>query len=186
MLPHDDYIIDIININPPISPSQEWEEGRLLKYEDVEERLTEAVRCAWRQPDRERGWLNVRAKWPDVWRHHHFGDYGDDDPDRQLRSAPLTRQEVADMAEAFDWLDAVGDAVSAEDRRLIARVLSIRARGARVSWRKLKMDMGVPFGEHGLRKRYARAMAKLCNVANTKMAEKAVRQPCQGGEVCKS
>ena len=51
--------------------------GRVLSFEDVQERLVEAIRVVWRQPDRERAWLTVRAYWPDIQRHTAFGDYDD-------------------------------------------------------------------------------------------------------------
>lgn len=143
-------------------------------FEAVQERLVEAMRCAWQQPDRERGWLTVRAYWPEMRRHNHFGDYGD--VDAAPRPVPLSRAQLARMDEAFAWVDAV----DAGDRRLVGLVLTRLAAGDKqVPWSRLKRSMGIAYGVHGLRKRYSRAMHKICVRANAGLARASV---CQGGK----
>lgn len=146
----------------------------MISFADVEARLVEAMRCAWRQPDRERGWLRLKAAWPDVLRHHHFGDQKDFDEAPTM--PPLTRAEIAEMEEAFAWIDAV----DAADRRLVALALTRLAAGDKqVPWSRLKRSMGIAYGVHGLRKRYNRAMHKICVRANAGLARASV---CQGGK----
>lgn len=185
MLPHDDYPIDNSNIHPPISPSQNREEGRIMSFADVEARLVEAVRTSWRLPDREAGWLHLRSAWPEIRRDMRDGDYdargGDgSSSDVALRALPLTRRDVAAMDEAFGWVLAV----AAEDRRLVGLALRALARGARrVPWLALRRQMGVRYGADGLRMRYGRAMREICRRANQGLARAAV---CQEGGSCET
>lgn len=142
--------------------------GRLLSFDDVQERLVEAIRVTWRQPDRERAWLTVRAYWPDIQRHTAFGDYDDRggdgvSSDVRLRPAALTRLEVADAEEALGWLDAV----PVEDRKLIGLAIVALAGGARqVPWSRLLRPMGKARGVDGLRRRYERAIGAVCRRIN--------------------
>lgn len=135
---------------------------------DVEARLVEAMHVCWRSPDRERGWLRLRAHWPEVTRELAAGDYdarGADQSssDVRLRPASLTRAEVAAMDEAFGWLEVV----EGVDRRLIGLAIVALARGeARVPWRRLLALMGLTRGADGLRMRYGRAMQRVCARAN--------------------
>jgi hypothetical protein len=118
----------------------------------------------WRHPDRERGWQRLRAHWPDVLREVSPGDYdargGDStSSDVAIRPASLTRIEVAEMEEAFGWVDRLG----ADDRKLVGLVVTLLAKGAReVSWRRLLAPMGVVRGADGLRMRYGRAINAIC------------------------
>lgn len=143
-------------------------DGRLLSFDDVQERLVEAIRVVWRQPDRERGWLTVRAYWPDIQRHTAFGDYdergGDGvSSDVKLRPAALTRREVADAEEALGWLDMIAP----EDRKLVGLALTALAGGRRqVPWSRLLRPMGKTRGVDGLRRRYERAIGKVCRAVN--------------------
>lgn len=164
MLPDNDDPIDNITFYPPNSPSHLREEGRFYSFEDVQERLVEAMLCAWRLPDREAGWQRVKAMWPDVWRHEHFGDHpGNDVAQVPLRPAALTRADIAEMEEAFDWLSVV----KAADRKLVGLAITALARGEKqVPWLRLLKAMGLKRGAHGLRKRYSRAMVKVCVRAN--------------------
>lgn len=139
----------------------------LLSFDQVEERLVEAIRVTWRAPDRERAWLKVRAYWPDIHRHTAFGDYGDTvdgvSSNAQLRTAALTRAEVADAEEALGWLDAV----PVEDRKLIGLAIVALAGGARqVPWSRLLRPMGKARGVDGLRRRYERALGAVCRRVN--------------------
>lgn len=173
MLPDNDETIDIITFYPPNSPSHIREEGRFYSFDDVQERLVEAMLCAWRLPDREAGWQRVKAQWPDVWRHTHFGDYGESASDAVLRPAALTRRDIAEMEEAFDWLAVLKPA----DRKLVGLAVTALARGEKqVPWLRLLKPMGLQRGAHGLRKRYSRAMAKVCGRINGGNASGSLRQ----------
>lgn len=143
-------------------------EGRTLPnaawtFQSVEERLVEAMITCRRDSDRERAWLRVRSAWPDIVRERSAGDYdargGEHaSSDVALRPAALTRRDVAEMEEAFGWMDAVDPA----DRKLIGLAIVALARGQReIRWRKLLGPMGLDRGADGLRMRYARAIAAI-------------------------
>lgn len=122
-------------------------------FDLVQERLVEAMLLWRRMPDRERGWLVVRAYWPEMRRHHHFGDYAD--VEASPRALPLSRDEVGRMEEASAWLMLVGE----RDRALVALAVSWLASGrAQVPWRRLLKPLGISFGSDGLRMRYGRAI----------------------------
>ena len=172
MLPHDNYPIDISITNPPISPSQEREEGRLYSFADVEERLVEAMLVMRRLSDREAGWLRVKASWPDIIRDHEAGDYDargylGNSSDIPLKPLPATRRDIAMMEEAFAWVLAA----KPDDRKLIALAIGALARGEkRVPWMKLRKPMGLTRGADGLRMRYERAMRKVVKAANASIS----------------
>jgi hypothetical protein len=138
----------------------------LMSFADVEQRLVEAMLICWRMPDRERGWMRLRAYWPDV--SAEAGDYdarGGDlrSSDVAIRPASLTRAEVAAMEEAFGWLDLV----PAADRKLVGLAVTALARGAgQIPWLKLRAAMGVRYGAGGLAKRYERAIGEICRSVN--------------------
>jgi hypothetical protein len=162
--------------HPPSEPPINGTYGRdalpdgFATFDDVQERLVEAMITCWRTPDRERGWLRVKSTWPEALRELSIGDYdargGDgSSSDVELRSASQTRAEIAEMEEAFGWLNAV----SQEDRRLVAIVITELARGKReVSWVRLLKRMGQEHGAEGLRKRYGRAIAAIAALRNGK------------------
>jgi hypothetical protein len=147
-------------------------EGAILPgfwtFDMVQERLVEAMIICWRNPDRERGWQRIRSAWPDVLRELSAGDYdarGGDlrSSDVEIRPASLTRVEVAEMEEAFGWLDRV----PVEDRKLIGLAIVRLARGHRqVPWRELLKPMGLHRGSDGLRMRYGRAIARIAEALN--------------------
>lgn len=172
MLPNDNQPTDITTTLPPISPSQEREEGRLKSFSDVEERLVEAMLVMKRLSDREAGWLRVRASWPDIVREHEAGDYDargylGNSGDIPLRPLPATRKDIAMMEEAFAWVLAA----KPDDRKLIALAIGALARGEkRVPWMQLRKPMGVTRGADGLRMRYERAMRKVVKAANASIS----------------
>ena len=137
-------------------------------FDAVQERLIEAMLTCWRHPDRERGWLRLRSKWPDVLREASAGDYdarGGEltSSEVALKPASLTRLEQAEMEEAFGWTDALAPA----DRKLVGLVIGILARGQReVKWRALLRPMGLARGADGLRMRYGRAIAAIAAARN--------------------
>ena len=156
-------------------------ESGLLTIGDVEERLVEAMLTCWRNPDRERGWMRQRSAWPEITRDVLAGDYDDRGGDlasATLKPASLTRLEVAEMEEAFGWVEVLAP----DDRKLVGLVLTRLARGAReVPWRRLLGEMGLSRGVDGLRKRYGRAMTKVCGRANASIS---VDQRWSRGEMC--
>jgi hypothetical protein len=139
-----------------------------MGFEDVEDRLVEALRTCWRHADRERGWQQLRSAWPEISRDVLAGDYdargGDGtSSDVVIRPAAMTRQDVAEMEEAFGWLDGI-DPI---DRKVIGLAINQLARGRReVPWRSLLPAMGLTRGVEGLRKRYSRAITAICHRAN--------------------
>lgn len=139
-----------------------------LSFDDVQDRLVEAMLTCWRYPDRERGWQTLRCAWPEISRDVWAGDYdargGDGtSADVALRPASQTREDIAEMEEAFGWLDAVAP----DDRKLIGLAIRELASGKRsVSWSKLKAAMGIARGSDGLRMRYGQAIASICNARN--------------------
>lgn len=142
----------MVGSNPPLS------------FVEVQDRLVEAMLTCWRYPDRERGWQRLRSAWPEITRDVFAGDYdargGDgSSSDVALRPASQTRAEVAEMEEAFGWLDAI----AAEDRKLVGLAIVQLARGKReVAWGDLLRRMGLEHGGDGLRMRYGRALHAIC------------------------
>jgi hypothetical protein len=128
----------------------------------VEERLVEAWVFLGRMPDREANWLragvssiyrSIVREWNDYWQT-------DDKPVRLgLRSAEVDR-----MNEALGWLDHVRPA----DRKLVGFVLQALARGhSDPPWRGLCRPMGWGGHPDALRKRYSRAISRVCYVLNS-------------------
>jgi len=154
--------------------------GAFMSFAAVEERLVEAT-CLWhRAPDRERGWLHVRAYWPEVRRSEFIrvvaGELDWPEPETDLRPLPLTRAEVATMTEASEWLAHVPE----RDRRLVVAAVAYLAAGhPQVSWTKLKRRLGVPFGADGLRMRYSRAITAIADALNN--AQKSAKIARQDG-----
>jgi hypothetical protein len=143
-------------------------------FDDVEERMVEAMDLWRRSPDRERGWLHVKAFWPEIRRSGVFQVVGNeiDHPEEkpELRPLPLTRAQVRDMMETSEWMAHIPE----RDRRLVAIVLAYKVQGKKPQWLKIKKRLGIPFGAHGLRKRYSRAITSICSALNS--AEK--REDC--------
>jgi hypothetical protein len=145
----------------------------MMSFADVEGRLVEALRVMQRLGDREAGWLRVKASWPDIVREDGRGDYDARGGDiglavpPPLRPLPATRRDIAEMEEAFAWVLAAPE----RDRRLIALAIGALARGEkRVPWGKLLRPMGLKLGQHGLRKRYDRAMHLVVKAANSRIS----------------
>jgi hypothetical protein len=126
-------------------------------YDAVEERLVEVMALWRRAPDRERGWLHVKAMWPDGRPEvDPLVDYAD--RDAAPRALPLTRRDIAMMEECDGW---IGRWVPERDWRLVGMALGWKASGRRVPWRRIKHQMGIPFGEGGLTRRYERAIGAI-------------------------
>lgn len=148
-------------------------EGRLLPtgewtFDQVQDRLVEAMVTCWRGGDRERAWLHVRSAWPEISRDRNAGDYdarGGEATSSEvaLRSASLTRIEVANMEEAFAWVSRLGEA----DRKVLAVAVGQLASGKReVDWGRVLRKLGQSTGRDGMRMRYTRAIASICEALN--------------------
>lgn len=139
-----------------------------MSFDDVQDRLVEAMLTCWRYPDRERGWQTLRCAWPEISRDVWAGDYdargGDGTSgDVVLRPASQTRVEITEMEEAFGWLDAVDP----EDRKLVGLAIRELARGKRqVPWRSLMPRLGIRMGRTGVQMRYGRIITAICNAVN--------------------
>lgn len=162
---------------------QRDEVSDLMSFADVEERLVEALLVMGRMSDREAGWLRVKACWPDILRENALGDYdarGVDMIAPPIRALPATRRDIAEMEEAFGWVQAAPE----RDRRLIALAIATLARGEkRVPWMRLRKPMGVKLGAGGLRKRYDRAMHLVVKAANAGLARASACQTVKDGIV---
>lgn len=152
--------------------------GRVeFSWQDVEDRLVEAMRHWWRSHDNEAR-FSIGGRISSVWRHYC--------PDRrdlilwdQLRDLeadepaplPLSRGDIARMTEASEWLRFVPE----RDRRLVIAALVKLAAGAKTvpwlaTWKAL--GRGKP-GPEGLRSRYSRGLTCIANALNNpRMAEK--------------
>jgi hypothetical protein len=160
--------IDAPNLGSIEDPRLQRNRGAFLSFDDVQDRLVEAMRICWRHPDRERGWQFVRSAWPEAMREALADEHGvqikpvvDDVP---IRTASLTRADVAAMEEAFGWLDHVQPV----DRKLIGVAITALARGdTRVPWGALTGPDGALSGSADYaRIRYGRAMSRLCERLN--------------------
>lgn len=138
-------------------PRRDW------TFYDVQDRLVEAMLTCWRLPDRERAWSRGASDGP--W-HLVMPDAaydggrgaGEARVEGALRSAAMTRADVAEMDEAFGWVEAL----SGGERRLVGAVIAELARGRReVSWVRIGRRFGVTRGLDGLRMRYSRAIASI-------------------------
>ena len=163
----------------PLSPLEGAILPTSLTFAEVEDRLVEAMLTCWRYPDRERGWQRIRSAWPEITRDVFAGDYdargGDgSSSDVALRAASQTRAEVAEMEEAFRWLEAIAP----EDRKLVGLAIVQLARGKReVSWADLLGRMGLERGADGLRMRYGRAINAICVAQSGRNPSRSVSIP---------
>lgn len=137
--------------------------GRFMTFAETEGRMVEAMQTWWRTPDRERGWQHVKALWPDILRfpdRYVVGGEHDERPVVTLPRRPApTRDQIAEMIEASEWMVHVED----RDRRLVAVVLTLKAKGVkRVLWTRIwdRLGRGAP-GPDGLRMRYSRAITDI-------------------------
>lgn len=148
-------------------------------FDAVQDRLVEAMIVCWRDADRERGWLRVRSLWPEITRDQNEGDSDARGGhglgiEPVIRPAALTRRDVAEMEEAFGWMDAV----EPDERRIVGLAVAQLARGRReVSWRAMLHPLGLRYGSDGLRMRYGRAIASIAARLNGGNARASVSIP---------
>jgi hypothetical protein len=150
---------DIYSFYPPNNPPSSGSVGAsgvFWTFDAVEAAMVEAVEL-WRRSPGGGHWP-FAGDGPWQWvRSLEWGDYAD--ADAVPRAAPLTRAEVAQRDAVSGWLAWV----PGRDRKLVVLAIGHLVRGsARVSWMRLKVEMGVPFGADGLRRRYGRALAGVC------------------------
>ena len=142
--------------------------GRVYSFQEVQERLVDALLCWRRMPDRERGWQWIKAYWPEMRRHNHFGDYAD--TEAVPRPLPLSREQIAEMEEASEWMRFVPE----RDRQLVALALLQLARGVKqISWKAIRRAMNADVGTRGLGMRYSRALTAIARaLSKTEVARK--------------
>lgn len=131
-------------------------------FDMVEERLVEAMRLWWRMPDREKGWHAIRAFWPEMRRHNHFGDYAD--TEGSPRPLPLTRDQVKEMETVGEW---IAHHVQERDRQLVVLALMERAKGRKqVRWSRIRLRLSADISRQGLWMRYQRAIRAIAEALN--------------------
>lgn len=144
----------------------------MMSFDDVEQRLVDALLVMKRLGDREAGWLRVKASWPDIVREREAGDYDahgylGKSSDIVIKPLPATRRDIAEMEQAFAWVLAA----KPDDRKLIALAIGALARGEkRVPWRRMLKPMGMTRGADGLRMRYQRGMRPVVKAANASIS----------------
>ncbi|NYT43119.1 hypothetical protein HZY97_20255 [Sphingomonas sp. R-74633] len=134
-------------------------------FELVEARLVEAWGFLLRMPDRERGWLRVKALWPDIRRTREDFRNWDAKLDQGIepRKPGLRTAEVDKMEEALGWLRVVKE----RDRKLIGVVLGQLQRADDPEWSAVAHAFGGEASSDAYRKRYGRAITAICNSLNT-------------------
>lgn len=141
-------------------------------YDVVEARLVEAMQVARRLPDRERGWLAVRAYWPSIVRERCLGDYDaygylGSSSDLPVARVPLASAEIDALDTSEGWALAY---VPECDRKMVALALGWLVAGRRIGWRKLRLVLGWQIGPGAVQRRYERAIALICCGLNGKGA----------------
>lgn len=137
----------------------------IWSFNMVRDELVEAMRLWRRSPGDGASPFATDGPWHLMLRDVNVGDYdargGDGtSSDVALRPLPLTRDEVARRDAVSEWLRFIE---KAEDRKLVVLAVGWLERGrTTVPWRKIRRVLGIPFGEHGLRKRYERAINAIC------------------------
>ncbi|ABQ68554.1 hypothetical protein Swit_2195 [Rhizorhabdus wittichii RW1] len=138
-----------------------------MNFELAEERLVEAMTVLLQSGDREWSWLHPGTLA--MWRQYR-PEVQDDDA-APLRTCEMTRAEVERAEEAMRWIDAAVPA--GLDRRImgIALVQLASADRARIEWpavlRRLGRD-GAGLTTEAVRKRYNRAVSKICERKNAR------------------
>ncbi|HEY8593295.1 MAG TPA: hypothetical protein VIL42_10600 [Sphingomicrobium sp.] len=146
----------------------------MLKWQEVEEELVQAVRFYWRSgqraaaaPNGRPGGFATDAPWQlmtregradgaalQVWQQEREAEAV-----REMRNRPqdlpLTAEQVTWMEGRLSWLLLVGDA----DRKLVELAVKAKAGGAgRVDWARIRAKLPIEIGRVGLYRRYVRAL----------------------------
>lgn len=147
-----------------------YEEPEWWTFELVRDALVDASDLWWRSPGGVGAAYANDGPWRLMLREGNHGDYdargGDGvSSDVPLRPLPLSTVEVARRDRVSDWLGLID---SPDDRRIVVAAIGHLARGrSRVPWRQIKHQLGIRFGEDGLRKRFERALSAIAVSLNT-------------------
>ena len=140
----------------------------LLRFEDVEARLIEAVMLWRRSPGGGRSPFAADGPWDLITertRAEAGGGYiGRGEVEQvALRRLPLTRAEVAERDEA----SALVLLAPERDRRLVVAVVMAKAAERRIRWSDIRRRLGAGgIGERGLGMRYTRAIGAIVKAVN--------------------
>ena len=133
----------------------------------VEERLVEAMHHWRRSPDRDAR-FGLGGRISSIWRQALDEPLALIEQHRMAkpepRRLPLSRRDMARMAEASEWLLLVAERA----RPLVVEAVRCLAKGdSQVPWNALWNRLGRgPPGPDGLRKRYTRALTTICEALN--------------------
>lgn len=151
-------------------------------WQAVQDRMVEAMGHWWRSSDSEAR-FSLGGRISSIWRMAWTDRMGlalieqlDLPSANAPRPLPLSRDDMARMAEASEWMRFVPEA----DRRLVIIVLVKLAAGAKtVPWLTIwkALGRGKP-GPEGLRSRYSRAVTSIANALN----RAGTAENCQDGE----
>jgi hypothetical protein len=139
-------------------------------WQAVEERMAEAMGHWWRSPDSEARYSlggRISSIWRQSWTDRSVMaliEQLDVVKTEQPKALPLSRDDMARMVEASEWMRFVPEA----DRRLVITVLVKLAKGnTTVPWLAIwkALGRGKP-GPEGLRSRYSRAITCVANALN--------------------
>lgn len=158
-----------MNSHHSIDPSNTLPRMEGWTYEAVEAALVEALVVARRVPDREAGWLHVKAAWPDL-RDADVFDYGGEGVDGvshvRIRPMPLANAQIDAMRRAESWL---GRYLADEaDRLLVRAALGWLAAGRRIGWTRIGKVLGLGVTRQALQRRYLTAVARIACGLNGK------------------
>lgn len=139
-------------------------------FEDVQERLVEAVRLWWRTPGggtspfaTDGPWHLVRddgsaqAAWDERVNNHKMGHQP------RPRPLPLSMEEVDERDEASEWIRFVPE----RDKRLVVLALTQLATGRQVKWSRIRMQLTAEISPRGLGQRYSRAISAIARALNS-------------------
>lgn len=145
------------------------EQAEWWTFDMVREAMVDAVHLWRRSPGHGASPFATDGPWQLMTRENRAGDYDaagglDQKVDVVPRPLPLSCDEVATRDRVSEWLGLIA---KPDDRKLVVAALGYLARGhAQVPWRRIKHEMRIPFGEHGLRKRFDRAIGAIAQSLN--------------------
>jgi len=147
-----------------VEPDPEW-----WTFDLVRDRLVDVAHLWWRSPGGQGAAYATDGPWRQMIRETRAGDYdargGDgSSSDVAIRPLPLSVAEVDMRDRCSQWLLLVP---GEDDRRLVVLAVEALARGnARVPWRAIKRQLGIPFGEDGLKRRFDKALSAIVKALN--------------------
>lgn len=138
-------------------------------FDLVREKLVEAVALWRRSPGNGPSPFAGDGPWNLMLREDAAGDYDarggfDVSSDVAVRPLPLNATEVAQRDAVSEWMAFIP---AAADRRLVVLVCGYYARGYKqVPWQRVMRRCGMVRGQHGLRKRFERAVGAIAKGLN--------------------